>query len=545
MLPKKQYRMAVNIIGAIAFTLVLFGMVVSSIGLMSFTDAFQQEYSTSTFHMAQTAAVLVNGDHLASYVSGEYAEEYAQTKARLDVYCGKMNVSLIYVIIPDTSDYGRFVSVFNLVNNSVDNTEYTPWELGHQRDTTNAEYRQKYEALYRKEAAHETIYRTYPTDGQHPHVTTLVPVKDSTDYVVGILCIQRPARELNDARRPFLVRIAISTFLMAALAGGFIAVFLNKQVVGPVKRVSDEATRFAKENTKEEPLGTISRIEEISNLAASIDKMETDMVHYVTNLTTLTAERERIGTELQLATSIQESMLPHTFPPFPNRNEFDLYASMDPAKEVGGDFYDYFLIDEDHLCLVIADVSGKGVPAALFMMASKIILQSCARLGRSASEILYRTNEAICDSNQVQMFVTVWVGILEISTGKITAANVGHEYPVIRQPDGAYELLKDRHGFVVGGMEGVRYREYELTLQPGARLFLYTDGVPEATDAEGNMFGTDRMLQALNREPQAHPQQVLKNVRAAVDGFVLDAEQFDDLTMLCLEYNGKQPDGAE
>ncbi|MBR0425017.1 MAG: serine/threonine-protein phosphatase [Clostridia bacterium] len=545
MLPKKQYRMAVNIIGAIAFTLVLFGMVVSSIGLMSFTDAFQQEYSTSTFHMAQTAAVLVNGDHLASYVSGEYAEEYAQTKARLDVYCGKMNVSLIYVIIPDTSDYGRFVSVFNLVNNSVDNTEYTPWELGHQRDTTNAEYRQKYEALYRKEAAYETIYRTYPTDGQHPHVTTLVPVKDSTDYVVGILCIQRPARELNDARRPFLVRIAISTFLMAALAGGFIAVFLNKQVVGPVKRVSDEATRFAKENTKEEPLGTISRIEEISNLAASIDKMETDMVHYVTNLTTLTAERERIGTELQLATSIQESMLPHTFPPFPNRNEFDLYASMDPAKEVGGDFYDYFLIDEDHLCLVIADVSGKGVPAALFMMASKIILQSCARLGRSASEILYRTNEAICDSNQVQMFVTVWVGILEISTGKITAANAGHEYPVIRQPDGAYELLKDRHGFVVGGMEGVRYREYELTLQPGARLFLYTDGVPEATDAEGNMFGTDRMLQALNREPQAHPQQVLKNVRAAVDGFVLDAEQFDDLTMLCLEYNGKQPDGAE
>ena len=208
-------------------------------------------------------------------------------------------------------------------------------------------------------------------------------------------------------------------------------------------------------------------------------------------------------------------------------------------------FYDYFLIDEDHLCLVIADVSGKGVPAALFMMASKIILQSCARLGRSASEILYRTNEAICDSNQVQMFVTVWVGILEISTGKITAANAGHEYPVIRQPDGAYELLKDRHGFVVGGMEGVRYREYELTLQPGARLFLYTDGVPEATDAEGNMFGTDRMLQALNREPQAHPQQVLKNVRAAVDGFVLDAEQFDDLTMLCLEYNGKQPDGAE
>ena len=250
-------------------------------------------------------------------------------------------------------------------------------------------------------------------------------------------------------------------------------------------------------------------------------------------------EKERITTELQMAKRIQSSMLPHIFPPFPDRKEFDVYASMDPARDVGGDFYDFFLIDEDHLCLVMADVSGKGIPAALFMMISKVILQSCAMLGRSPGEILTKTNEAICSDNQVDMFVTVWLGILEISTGKITAANAGHEYPVLKQ-NGQFELLKDKHGFVIGGMEGMRYKEYELRLLPGDKIFLYTDGVPEATDAESKMFGTDRMLAALNEAPEAAPETILKNVRTAVDGFVKDAEQFDDLTMLCLEYKGTQ-----
>ena len=246
----------------------------------------------------------------------------------------------------------------------------------------------------------------------------------------------------------------------------------------------------------------------------------------------------RIESELSLATRIQAAMLPHVFPAFPSRKEIDIYASMDPAKEVGGDFYDFFLIDEDHLCMVMADVSGKGIPAALFMMVSKIIVQSCAMLGRSPAQILSKTNEAICSNNEAQMFVTVWLGILELSTGRLTAANAGHEYPALRRADGLYEIYKDKHGFIVGGMDGVRYREYELSLSPGDRLFLYTDGVPEAMDAENRLFGTERMLAALNEMPEAAPAQVLGNVRRAVDAFVKDAEQFDDLTMLCLEYKG-------
>ncbi len=249
-------------------------------------------------------------------------------------------------------------------------------------------------------------------------------------------------------------------------------------------------------------------------------------------------ERERISTELHTASNIQTGMLPTDFPPFPDRKEFDLYASMDPAKEVGGDFYDFFLIDEDHLCLVIADVSGKGVPAALVMMAAKIVIADFAKMNRSPEDILYEANGSICKNNSEEMFVSAWLGILEISTGKLTAANAGHEYPVMMKPGGKFELIKDRRSLVLGGMPGTRYHNYELILEPGAKLFVYTDGVPEATNDGEELFRLGRMVDALNKDTQASPEQILKNVRTAVDEFVKEAEQFDDLTMLCIEYKG-------
>ena len=214
---------------------------------------------------------------------------------------------------------------------------------------------------------------------------------------------------------------------------------------------------------------------------------------------------------------------------------------MNPARDVGGDFYDFFFVDEDHLCLVIADVSGKGIPAALFMMFAKRIIEDFARMEYGAGEILEKTNELLCDNNQAEMFVTVWLGILEVSTGKLTAANAGHEYPAIFRKDGCFELYKDRHGFVIGGMEGIHYKEYELQIDPGDKLFIYTDGVPEATDGSDEMFGVERMTAALNSCADGSPEEILRGVKNAVDAFVGDAEQFDDLTMMCLTYNGPHP----
>lgn len=246
-------------------------------------------------------------------------------------------------------------------------------------------------------------------------------------------------------------------------------------------------------------------------------------------------EKERIGAELNVATQIQASMLPCVFPAFPEYKEFDIYASMNPAKEVGGDFYDFFLVDPDHLALVMADVSGKGVPAALFMMITKTLLKNAAQSGLSPAAALETVNNQLLENNEAGMFVTVWLGIYEISTGRLTASNAGHEYPALKRAGGNFTLFKDKHGFVMGGMEDVTYREYELELHAGDILFLYTDGVAEATNKENQLYGTDRMLDILNKTENADSKDLLLAVRSDIDLFVGEAEQFDDITMLALQ----------
>ncbi len=362
-----------------------------------------------------------------------------------------------------------------------------------------------------------------------------------------------PSRMLQDSYRQIETEATLSyrekkgrtttfaTVLLIGLAMLMLAasLILGKRIVRPLNRITNRIAEL-REGDLEFKMEDFYRTgDEIEVLAESFANISHKTVEYVQEVTRVTAEKERIGTELHMANQIQFSMLPHVFPPFPDRPELDIYASMDPAKEVGGDFYDFFMIDDDHLCLVMADVSGKSVPAALFMMISKVILQSYAKVGQSVSEILNKTNEALCSNNKVEMFVTVWLGILEISTGRMTAANAGHEYPAIKRAGGLFELFKDKHGFIVGGLPKMKYKEYELQLNPGDKLFVYTDGVPEATSADNELFGTERMINALNTDPNASCEQVLLNVRSAVDGFVKEAEQFDDLTMMCLEYKGK------
>ena len=353
-------------------------------------------------------------------------------------------------------------------------------------------------------------------------------------YNLSVINAETRTQALRGTANAIIYQLCLSLICLALI-------FLV--VLRPLKKVQNNIHLYRETKDSANVVGNLAAIRtrnEIGRLSEDVADLTREIDDYLRRIEAITAEKERISTELSLATRIQADMLPNSFPAFPDRPEFDLYASMTPAREVGGDFYDFFLVDGDHLCMVMADVAGKGVPAALFMMATKIVLKNNAMAGKTPAQILNDANKAICANNREEMFVTVWLGILEISTGKLTAANAGHEYPVLKRADGGFTLLKDRHGFVLGGMDGVKYRDYELRLEPGAMLFLYTDGVPEATDAEWNMFGTERMLAALNAEPEAAPERMLDNVRSAVDGFVNNAEQFDDLTMLCLEYKGEQ-----
>ena len=313
----------------------------------------------------------------------------------------------------------------------------------------------------------------------------------------------------------------------------------GRRIVQPLNSITRRISDIQGSDMEFDMEDTYRTGDEIEVLANAFSDLTHKTTEYVDQVRKVSAEKERIGSELRMANRIQESMLPNTFPAFPDCPAVDIYASMDPAKEVGGDFYDFFFIDSDHLAMVIADVSGKGVPAALVMMICRTIIKNCAMLGKSAAEILEESNRAMCSENKMEMFITVWIGILDIGTGRIATANAGHEDPFIcRSEEGRWERIKEKHDFVLGGIDNIRYKEKELLLYPGDKLFVYTDGVPEACNNKGDFFGISRMEDALQTAVEGTPQDVLCSVRESVNEFADQAEQFDDLTMLCLEYRG-------
>lgn len=313
-------------------------------------------------------------------------------------------------------------------------------------------------------------------------------------------------------------------------------------VLQPLNSVEQNIRYYMQEKDGETVRKNLSELEvrnEIGQLAEDITNMTSEIDDHVSHIEKITAEREHLAAEMNMAARIQSNSLPNVFPPFPERREFDIFASMDPAKEVGGDFYDFFMIDDDHLALLIADVSGKGVPAALFMMTSMLLIHNAATDNLSPGNVLEFINNQICDHNPEEMFISIWMGVLEISTGKLTAANAGHEYPMIRYED-SFELLKDKHGFVIGGLRDMKYKEYTLQLQPGSRVFVYTDGLDEAMNGKFEKFGTARILDVLNSNPDVTDDEMLSCMQKAVDVFTDGTEQFDDLTMMSFTWHGPE-----
>lgn len=364
-------------------------------------------------------------------------------------------------------------------------------------------------------------------------------IYDSDGKVIANAFVDFSMNQVMADQQNFLVQLGVILVAATVLLIALLTFAFTRTVVRPINQLAAATSSFVSEKQQDRTDSAISKLDihtgdEIEYLCNSVRQMEQEIDSYISDLTHVTAERERIGAELDVAKNIQASMLPCIFPPFPQCSHVDIYATMNPAKEVGGDFYDFFLVDEDHLALVIADVSGKGVPAAMFMVIAKTLIKNSAQTGLSPREVLEKVNNQLCENNDAEMFVTVWIGILTISTGHMVCANAGHECPALLHAGGQFELFKDKHGFVLAGIEDSRYREYELNLQNGDMLFVYTDGVTDATNSQNELFGLDRMIDALNNGDNSSCEQLLQDVRAEIDRFVGDAPQFDDITMLSI-----------
>ena len=327
--------------------------------------------------------------------------------------------------------------------------------------------------------------------------------------------------------------VALSALILLGVL--FFAEIRSRKITEPITRLTKEVAVIGQGNldhTVEMHTG-----DELETLGNAFNQMTKSLGEYMENLAEVTADRERIATELNVASTIQSSMLPCIFPAFPDQKDFDIYADMHPAKAVGGDFYDFFKTDENHLWVVIADVSGKGVPAALFMVIAKTMLKNYAGFGASPAEVLAIVNDRLCENNEADMFVTVFIGVFEISSGIFTFSNAGHNYPLLYRKGGAFDWLKSSPDFVIAGMEGMKFRDNRVAINPGDRLFLYTDGVTEALNRKEELYGDDRLIETLNR-PETREMSIdelVTYMKADLASYADGAEQADDITMLVLE----------
>ena len=516
--------------GKLTFGVIIFGIllgaIISIIGYREFTSVLEQQYNDSAYEIAETAANYLNPDKFEEYLStGEQDEEYKEIEGRLDALVDATGTTLIYVAKVDVSDYRTLTYIYDAVNSA---SGFDRYPLGYTAIGVEEKYVNNVRNIITKgERATEYLYSYSEESGAH--TTAGIAVHDSKGEIVAILGVEKAMTRLENARNTYVkdvllgVLVAVFLFLIAYSA------FLYREILTPILAVTDEAKRFAETNTPSDKLSAIQKKDEIGVLAKAVNKMETDIMAYIENLTAVTAEKERIGAELSIATQIQADMLPSIFPAFPDRPEFDIYATMNPAKEVGGDFYDFFMVDERHLAIVMADVSGKGVPAALFMVIGKTLIKDHTQPGRDLGEVFTEVNDLLCESNSEGLFITAFEGVLDLVSGEFTFVNAGHEIPFICKKGGSFEPYKIRAGFVLAGMEGIRYQCGSMQLSPGDRLFQYTDGVTEATDKDSRLYGMERLKETLAEYASLPPQGLLVKVKEELDGFVGDAPQFDEI----------------
>ena len=420
-------------------------------------------------------------------------------------------------------------------------------ETGCPAGTWDIIYEQNYDVLENPEKG----FGSYITDTEEYGwlCSAGSPIMNKDGEVIAFAMVDISMNSVMKERQMFLNRLLIILIITSLVTLIIIWHFLRKNIVNPINALSDAAKQFvaninndSSDNENDQKFFSNLKIknkDEIGNLYYSVQIMEQEIHEYIDNLSQVTAEKERIGTELNIATQIQADMLPSIFPAFPDRDEFDIYATMAPAKEVGGDFYDFFMIDEKHLAIVVADVSGKGVPAALFMVIGKTLIKDHTQVNSDLGQVFTKVNNMLCESNSEGLFITAFEGVLDLETGDFVFVNAGHEQPFIYRNGGKYEAQYIEPGFVLAGLEDMQYNVGQIKLEVGDKFFQYTDGVTEATNASEELYGEERLENVLNKNIDKNPEELLKAVKEDIDTFVGAAPQFDDITMLSFEFKKK------
>lgn len=516
--------------------IMLLSAVIGTVGYFEFADALKEQYMYIANGIAEYVALGIDAEGLDKYLENKTAdEEYNEIREQIRHTADAEDCSVIYVAKVHTDTKEREY-IYNVVSKA---SGFSPYAIGY-RDKVNEEFLSVYDSLLAGESElHNFMY------ARKGYTTSVYPIKNGDGQVVAIVGVVKNMELLNTAKTKYIAQVLIIEAIIAIVSGIIWTIFMRRRVVIPIRQLNEASlgmVEHLEDGTSPEII--VKNDDEIKDLADSFSKMYREIGEYISKLETVTAEKERIGAELDVASKIQTSMLPCIFPPFPNRDEFDIYATMNPAKEVGGDFYDFFMVDDDHLAFVVADVSGKGVPAALFMVIGKTLIKDHTGLHDDLGEVFTEVNDILCASNSEEMFITAFEGVLNLKTGELRYVNAGHETPFICRGDGVYEPFKVKPGFVLAGMEGIRYKSGSVQLNPGDKIFQYSDGVPEAANNKNEQYGMYRLEKVLAQNSKKTPAELLPTVKADLDAFVGEADQFDDITMLCVQFNPKDK-GAE
>lgn len=484
-------------------------------------------YAKTAFDAAEIAAQNIDGSRISAYQETLQTDEYYDGISRFLLGLKEtVGVKYLYVVIPGQDEMFYIWDVGEPGEEGV-------CGLGDE-DAYYGGGKQVMQAAFAGQDEGNTILITNHREYGYL-ASAYVPIPDARGNPAALASVDISMDSINREILHFTILILLFTVMILTVFVSAYYLFIKRQVIRPIKRLHLAASTIVKENlenTSDFETG-IRTGDEIGELAEAFQYMVGELREYIGNLRRVTAEKERIGAELYVATQIQASMLPCIFPAFPEKKEFDIFATMEPAKEVGGDFYDFFLIGEDRLAVVIADVSGKGVPAALFMVIAKTLIKNHAQAGEEPSAVFEQVNRQLCENNDAGLFVTAWMGILDIKTGVMTCVNAGHNPPLLKQ-NGTFEYLRVPPGLVLAAMDDMDYGQSRIGLSKGDTLYLYTDGVTEAAATDGSMYGEDRLRETLNRMGERPLSELLVEIREDVRAFAGEEPQYDDITMLAL-----------